>query len=290
MSEELKDFNITDKRTMIELLNVYFSNEYNPLKDLIPDNVIDSMISILRQRDGIFYCPNMQRNDYDPEKYTVTLKSDLEYKIHCEKRWNEILEALQKEFKIYSQDVPNICKDIADRIHNNVNGCRKDVDRARNEIAKARKEICEIIAIPETSSWNTIMDCLKALRESYLENKDKDNPEDEPSYKFYKEICDALELSHSCTPYSVVDEVKTLYKQNKELLDNYDELLSLYKEKEIIHPEMNSFFQTLCEILEIDYPCDPKTIKDSIKKLKENHEELVQNYHDLSEILKRKGY
>ena len=233
MSEELKDFSITDKRTMIELLNTYFSDGYNPLKDLIPDNVIDSMISILRQRDGIFYCPNMQRNDYDPEKYTAILISELDYKLYCEKKWNEILEALKDKFNIYSRDVPEICKDIADRIHNNVNGCRKDVDRIRNEISKRKKEICEIIAIPETSSWTTIMDCLKALRESYLENKDKDNPEDEPSHKFYKKVCDALGLS---------------------------------------------------------YPCSPSTIIEEVTKLKENHEELVQNYHELLEMLRRKGY
>ena len=179
MSEELKDFSITDKRTMIELLNAYFSEEHNPLKKLIPDSVIDSMISILRQRDGIFYCPNMKRNDYDPEKYTVILKSDLEYKTRCEEKWNEILKALKDKFNIYSQDVPEICKDVADRINNNVNGCRRDVDRIRNEIAESRKEICEIIAIPETSSWATIMNCLKALRESYLERD-----------CFRKKVCD----------------------------------------------------------------------------------------------------
>lgn len=280
MSDELKDFNVTDKETMIELLNAYFSDDYNPLKDLIPDKIIDSMISILRQRDGIFYCPDMQRKDYDPERYTVTLKSDLEYKIHCEKRWNEILEALKKEFKIYSQDVPNICKDIADRIHNNVNDCRKDVDKIREDMDAKRKEICEIIAIHENSSWNTIMDCLKALRDVYLKQE-----------CFQKKICDILDLTYPCESETIVNEIETMHKQNAEFLEDCYDLMSLHKEKVgNIHPEMNSFVQTLCELLEIEYPCDLKIIKNSIKSLKENHDELIQNYHDLSEIIRRKGY
>ena len=110
-----------------------------------------------------------------------------------------------------------------------MNGCRKDVDSIRNEISKRKKEICEIIAIPETSSWTTIMDCLKALRESYLENKDRCNPEDEPSHKFYKEICDVLGLSSTCSPSTIIQEVTMLKENHEELVQNYHDLCEILR-------------------------------------------------------------